>query len=96
MLIPSIAVTKVTGSFRIGTNTFTNCGFGGDAAKPINLISSETPIAIDKDFETTVEVTFGKGDHAFEGEPVIPTLKQIAGIVTHTLDEFERRIGKPR
>lgn len=96
LIIPSIAVTQIIGSFRTGTSTFTNCGGGSDATKPSVLISSNAPIIVDKDFQTTVDVRFGEGKHPFKNEAVISTLFQIRDIVSETLNAFERLIvAKP-
>ena len=88
--IPTVvAVTVDNINARIGTNTWTNCAVGFDAARPAKLFRSDLPISISDNFETTVDVKFGKGT-PFENEPVIPTLLQISQVVMETINAFER------
>jgi hypothetical protein len=95
LIIPAVSVISVNHiNARIGTNVMENCGIGGDAARPINMIRSVAPIAIQNNFQTTVAVRFGQGS-ALENEPVIPTLMQIAQIVGEALGAFERHITLP-
>jgi hypothetical protein len=94
LIIPAISVVSVNNiNARSGTNVMENCGIGGDAARPINMIRSVAPIAIQNNFQTTVAVRFGQGN-VFENEPVIPTLMQIAQIVGEALGAFERHIAR--
>lgn len=94
LILPTVAVVMIDGiNVKIGGTTLTDCGVDGDATHPINLIGSDVPFAVKGDLKTVVDVKFGKGG-SFEDEPVIPTLTQIAGIVSRTLDEFERLINQ--
>ena len=88
LIIPAVTVVTVDNiNARIGTNVIQNCAMGGDAAGELKMIRSDTPIAIQDNFQTAVEVKFGKGT-AFENDPVVPTLTQIAGLVSKTIKEF--------
>lgn len=92
LILPTVAVSIIRGlNAVIGTATMRDCAAGGDATKPINLISADMPFTVEQNFETTVEVKFGQGT-AFENNPVILTLTQIAGMISRTLDEFETLI----
>ncbi|MBA16596.1 MAG: hypothetical protein CMN73_09610 [Sphingomonas sp.] len=65
-----------------------------DASKPQTLIRLPEEVPIQNNFKAAVEIKFAEGDHPFEDEPVIPTLTQIAGIVTHTINKFEGLINQ--
>jgi hypothetical protein len=94
LLIPTVTVASVQNiNAKFGTVSITNGTIGSDAAKPFFLIGSNTPITIEQDFETVVEVRFGPGK-AFEDEPVVPTLTQTAQMVSETINAFERLIGR--
>lgn len=87
--VPVISVVNVENlNARIGTNTLSNCSFGGDANHPIKILSADTPIAVDENFRTVIEIHFPEGV-VFEGKPVIPTLKNISETVSETLDALE-------
>lgn len=95
LIIPAVSVVRVSNiNTRVGTNIMRDCGMGGDAARPFHLIRSDnTPIIIENNFQTAVAVRFGQGT-AFENEPVVPTLTQIADIVTKTIAVFRAHILK--
>ncbi|MFN7398523.1 MAG: hypothetical protein ACK5SX_05540 [Sandaracinobacter sp.] len=94
LILPTITVASITNiNARFGGSVIQDCGMGGDATKPMNIVLSAAPIAIDNNFYASVDIKFGKGT-PFENEPVIPTLTQIAAIVTDTLDQFESLIRK--
>lgn len=86
-----IAVNVENINARIGTNIFKNMAIGGDANRPISMIRSDTPIAIENNFSTSVEITFPQGA-IFENQPVVPTLLQMSQVVSETLDALERFI----
>jgi hypothetical protein len=88
-VVTALEVVNINAKF--GESTFENCRIGGNAASPKKIIRSPWPIAIENNFKTTVEVTFGKGT-SFENESVIPTLLQISEIVSETLKAIERLI----
>jgi hypothetical protein len=62
-----------------------DCTVGSDANCPVDIMQSRSPITIDDDFQTSVDVRFDKGN-VFENEPVIPTLTQISELASGTLD----------
>jgi hypothetical protein len=41
--IPAVTVARVIGSFRIGTNTFTDCGGGGDPSNMSKRLRRNSP-----------------------------------------------------
>ncbi len=84
--VPTISVVNIDNiNARIGTNIIQNCGVGGDANRPIVMISSDSPITIDNDFSTSVEITFPDGA-IFENRPVVPTITQMSKVVSETLN----------
>jgi hypothetical protein len=88
--IPVVTVVEIADiNANIGSSIMRNCGVNGDAARPIIIAKSPSPITIQNNFQTTVEVKFGKGT-PFENEPVIPTLFQISEIVREALKAVER------
>lgn len=90
--MPTVTVINIENiNARIGTNTFTNLASGGDANRPIHIFKADTPIAIDDNFRTSVEINFPEGA-VFEDQPVIPTLAQMSLVVSETLDALERFI----
>lgn len=94
LLIPTVSVTSVDNlNCVIGTNRIMGGNIGGDATKPIRLIRSDVPFSINDDFYTSVEVKFGQGG-PFENDPVVSTLTQIAGLITHTINKFENLINQ--
>jgi hypothetical protein len=91
-LVPTITVVRLDGlevSTANGSTTLDAIAF--DAARPANLVRSDTPITVKGNLKVAVDVQFGQGT-LFENEPVIPTLTQIADVVTKALDAFERLI----
>jgi hypothetical protein len=92
LILPTVAVAAIKNiNAQTDGGTMSDCCVGGNAANPINLIQSNTPITVQQNFQTFVDVKFGNGT-PFENEAVVPTLTQIAGIVSHALDEFESLI----
>lgn len=93
LILPTIVFARIQGiNARWGLrNTMRDCTVGGDATKPMDLISSDGHFTVEDNFNTIVEVKFGEGT-AFENDPVVPTLTQISGVVTSTLDQFEALI----
>ncbi len=91
LLIPNVAFVSVHIPLMVGRNVMRNATIGGDAAKPQFLIGTAGPISIQCDLKPAVEISFGPAT-AFENEPVIPTLTQVAQIVSETIDAFERLI----
>jgi hypothetical protein len=90
--IPTVTVAEISGmglSFR-GVS-IERLEVQTDAARPQILYNSDTPIAIKRDFEATVEVKFGKGT-LFENDSVVPTLFQISEIVSKTINAVERLV----
>jgi hypothetical protein len=81
-----VSINNVNASF--GGNVIKNCGIRGDANRPIHIIRSGTPIAIDQNFSTSVEIAFPKGA-VFEDQPVIPTLLNMSQVVSQTLDALD-------
>lgn len=90
--VPIVNVAKINNiNARIGTNTMNNCSIGGDANHPIQCIRSDSPISIENNFSTSVEITFPKGA-IFESQPVVPTLRNMSQVVSQTLDSLENFI----
>ena len=87
--LPTVTIVNVDNiNARVGTNTVKNCAVGGNANRPIGIIRSNTPIAIENNFSTSVGINFPKGA-IFENQPVIPTLTQMSQVVSETLDALE-------
>lgn len=92
LLVPTVAVTTIGNlNLRTGGVTLANCAIGFDATREAIVVQSASPIAIENNFQTTVDVRFGQGN-PFENEPVIPTLLQVAEVVAETLGAFENLI----
>ena len=90
--VPAISVVNIENiNARVGTNTIADCAVGGDANRPIRIIRADTPITIDDNFRTSVEINFPEGA-IFEHQPVIPTLTQMSQVISETLDALERFI----
>jgi hypothetical protein len=98
LLIPVVTVASVyIPSLSVGGHKMVErVAVGGNAASVLHLVMSNgEPITMEQDFETSVEVTFGAA-HGFDGQAVIPTLTQIAQLVSETLSAFEKLItGNP-
>lgn len=92
LLIPVVTLAEVSAT-RIDTAAGSMEGITvrNDAAGPIGLILSSSPITIHGDIQTTVEVRFPEGG-LFENEPVLPTLIRIRDMVSETISAFERLI----
>ncbi len=87
--VPTISVVNIENiNARFGTNAFQNLNVGGDANRPFIIIRSNTPITIENDFRTSVEITFPDGA-IFENQPVVPALTQMSQVVSETLDALE-------
>ncbi len=95
LIIPTVTIAKIEGlDALVGSNRATGNIICNDAARPFCVLAlkgRESDITIQDNSKLTVDVKFGKRS-VFENEPVIPTLTQIAGLVSHTLDEFETLI----
>jgi hypothetical protein len=84
--VPVVTVADISPfNARTGNLNITNCAMGFDAARPSILVDSGTPITMQNNFKTSVDVKFGKGT-VFENEPVIPTLTQISQLASETID----------
>lgn len=87
--LPIITATNINNiNANIGTNTMKNLNIGGDANREIKMIRSDTPIAVQNNFSTSIEMRFPNGA-VFENAPVIPTLTQMSQVVTETLDALK-------
>ena len=92
-LLPTVSLAMVNNiNARIGNSLIQDCSIGGNANSPITMIKSGTPIAIDSDFNTSVDITFPEGA-IFENQPIIPTLRNMSIITSQTLDLLERFIS---
>ncbi|MGE0234845.1 hypothetical protein [Methylocystis sp.] len=90
--VPIVSIACVAGiNATIGTNRMKDCAAGGNADKPIKLIMSNSPIAIENNFSTTADIKFPKGA-VFENQPVIPTLLHLSQVTTKTIDALDRFI----
>jgi hypothetical protein len=89
-IVTVIAINNVNA--QIGGIRLQNCNIRSDATCPINIGRAPTPITMENDFQTAVEVKFGKGT-AFENEPVIPTLLQVCEVVSETLNAIKRLVN---
>lgn len=91
--VPVITVLAINNvNAKIGSVMVRNCAIRGDAARPINIGRAPTPITMANNFNTAVEVKFGKGT-AFEDEAVAPTLLQVSEVVSEALNAIERMVG---
>ena len=75
-----------------GCNTFTGGIIKHDANNNCIFIRSGYPIKLKKDLRFSTEITFPKGA-VFENQPVIPTLVNMAQVVSETLDVLEEFIS---
>ena len=91
--IPAITVAEIRNiNAKFGfNNVMQNCIVRGDADGQLNILRSFTPISIEDNFETTVEVVFAKGA-IFEDQPVVPTLLHLSQITSQTLDALDKFI----
>jgi hypothetical protein len=96
LLTPVVTIANIfIPLVRSGQSQAINCTTRNDAAREFTIEVSYEPITVQQDFETTVEVAFGIA-HDFDGQAVVPTLTQLAQLVSKTLDAFEVHItGKP-
>lgn len=93
LIIPTVTVAEIANiNLRTSSGAYRDLSVGNDAAKPIKIMRSNSPITIDSKFETAVEISFAEGAHPFKDESVIPTLFQIRDVVSETLNAFERLI----
>lgn len=87
-----IAVNNLNITNRNNGGVLRDCAVGGDANGPIGIYGAPNFTGTVHNKPTVaVSVRFGQGS-PFQNEPVIPTLTKIAGLVSHTLDKFERLI----
>jgi hypothetical protein len=90
--VPVVTVVGINNvNANIGGVMMRNCGISGDAARPIKIGRAPTPITMQNNFKTAVELKFGKGT-AFENEPVVPTLVQVSEVVSEALNAIERLV----
>ena len=88
--IPTVTMVMVRGiNARTGGSTFIDCGVGGDAAKPINLIGSAAPIQFSSRFDVIVNLAFGTAT-SVPNEPAIPILRRAAEVIERALDEIDK------
>jgi hypothetical protein len=88
--IPTVTMVEVKGiNARFGNATLIDCAVGGDAAHPINLIGSDTPIQFSSHNKPIVNLTFG-ADTSVPNEPVIPILRRAADAVERALSEIDK------
>lgn len=91
--IPVVTLSEIKNlDTRIGNIRIADLTIGGDANSPLILIRSPYPIPQKDDLKVSVEILFGKGT-PFEDQPVIPTLTNMAEVVTKTLDALEKFIA---
>lgn len=94
LIIPTVTLANISGlNWNMGGSIFRDCGAGNDAAKPFVAVSAGSPFALQGEPKASVKVSFGPGA-PFEGEPVVPTLSDVANLVTEVLDRFEVLIRK--
>ncbi len=92
--VPVVTVVDISPiNAKIGGATIRNCAVGFPVTGSYVLFDSDTPIALQNNFRTSVDVKFGEGT-AFENKPVIPTLKQISQLASETLDRLASLIKK--
>lgn len=92
LLVPVVTVAAVTiDSLEVPGLSIERLTCANDAASEFTLVIAHSPITMKQDFETTVQVTFGAA-HGFDGQAVIPTLTQLADLVSKTLDAFDKLI----
>jgi hypothetical protein len=100
-ILPTVTVVSIkdinleTGIPPGGVIKTNDCTVNGDATRKIVIASSYSPIHIQDNFKTSVEITFPKGS-LFEDQPVIPTLLNLCQVVSKTLSSLERFLTNPR
>lgn len=88
--IPTVTMVEVKGiNARFGNSTLIDCAVGGDAAHPINLIGSHSPIQFSSHNKPIVNLTFG-ADTSVPNGPVIPILQRAADAVERALSEIDK------
>lgn len=93
LILPTVTFADVSNINAVlpGNNRLINCGAGGNAAGPMVIIRSGGPITVENNLHASVDVKFGNGT-LFKDDPVIPTLSQIADVVTDALNILERHV----
>lgn len=98
LILPTVTITSINNiNARIGTKGagVADCGVSGEAMRPMVILTAFEQITIQQGFDTAVHLAFGEGS-PFDYQPVVPTLLQIAGVVTETLDAFEHHIQETK
>lgn len=88
--IPVVTLGEIKGkNIKFGNISVSSLKVSGDANKPQTLYSGPLgSITEENNFEVSVEVSFPKGA-IFEHQPVVPTLLNMAQVVSQTLDALE-------
>ncbi|MCO6392931.1 hypothetical protein GTW25_18060 [Aliihoeflea aestuarii] len=88
-ILPTVAVGNVRNIHAtIGTTTLSDCAIGGNAANEINMITSGTPIRIQQDFKTSVEVRL-TNQVEFDNDAAILVLQNFIDETSQVLEKCE-------
>lgn len=87
--IPTLAMVRIENfNGQVGGMFMENCMFGGDATRPMNMISAPGPISFGSQFRTIINARFGP-QSSVTGRPVIETLEQTASVVESALNKID-------
>jgi len=90
LLIPIISVAALKRvNIKAGPATFTDCTFGVGADGVLNILGMPAKFEIQGTAQPSFNILFDK-DQVFEGEPVVPTLKQLSELVFSIIDTIEQ------
>ncbi|HEY0940326.1 MAG TPA: hypothetical protein VGE08_09545 [Steroidobacter sp.] len=97
LLLPVFSVAAIRGDFKIFSEKaptpryMRNVTFGVGEGGVLKILGMPGKFDIEGDFQPSFDITFGQGQ-ALEGEPIIPTLHQLAQLVSNIVDKFENRL----
>lgn len=91
LLIPTVGIVQVSGvcGHDDNNNTFTNITLVVDSGGRLNAIAMGGKMHITNYGQPSFGVFFPK-DSAFEGQPIIPTLHQLAQVVSGVIETIEK------
>jgi hypothetical protein len=90
LLIPAVTIAQITGvDAKSGGVTLVNMTVGVSQGGKVNAVGSAVPFEITNKGHATAEITFHKAG-VFQGEAVLPTLKQLSQLVSGIVDTIEK------
>lgn len=93
LMIPTVGITQIAGvcAHDDNHNTFTNMTLGVDAGGRLQAISTSARMHITNHGYPSFDVFLPKGS-ALEGQPLIPTLHQLAQVVSDVIQAIEKAL----